>query len=895
MNGKKTLLMVLTAACYLAFLCSGAWAWQANINGTLGSGPDFARAVTVDAAGNVVAAGSTFNTGTRRDFTVVKFDGSSGAELWRRAINGTANDSNVANAVAVDEAGNVVAAGRTMNFDTDDDFTVVKFDGSSGAELWRRAINGTANRFDVANAVAVDAARNVVAAGSTTNTGTRRDFTVVKFGGASGAERWRQVINGTANGFDEARAVTVDAAGNVVAAGSTENTGTLDDFTVIKFDGSSGEVLWRQVINGTANGIDEALAVAVDGAGNVVAAGFTFNTGTGRDFTVIKFDGSSGAELWRQQVINGTTFAVAVDGAGNVVAAGSTENTGTSDDFTVIKFDGNSGAVLWNQAINGTANSVDQALAVAVDGAGNVVAAGSTENTGTSDDFTVIKFDGSSGAVLWSRAINGTANSTDEARAVAVDAAGNVVTAGFTRNTGTLDDFTVIKFDGSSGAELWSQAINGTTKGADVANAVAVDGAGNVVAAGFTQNIGTGHDFTVIKFDGSSGAVLWSRAINGTTNGADVANAVAVDGAGNVVAAGRTTNTGTGADFTVVKFDGVSGAELWRQVINGPANGTDEALAVAVDGAGNVVAAGYTTTSLLCDLSGCFDNYRDFTVVKFDGSSGAVLWRRAITADTYATARAVAVDGVGNVVAAGFTRNFGTGAGFTVVKFDGSSGAVLWSRATNGSEALAVAVDGAGDVVAAGYTQNTFPGTYIDFTVVKFNGSSGAVLWRQVINGSAANSIDEALAVAVDGAGNVVAAGYTENFDTLADFTVIKFDGTSGAELWRQVINGTAANFAYDQARAVAVDGVGNVVAAGFTQNTSSGVDFTVVKFDGSSGAVLWSQAIKGTAPTSFSDGALAVAVDAVGDVVAAGSTENTGTSRDFTVVKLRGIEGGDF
>jgi hypothetical protein len=295
-NGKKTLLIVLIAACYLAFLCSGAWAWQANINGTA-NGDDAANAAAVDAAGNVVAAGSTFNTGTGFDFTVIKFDGSSGAVLWSQAINGTANGSDQAVAVAVDGEGNVVAAGSTFNTGTGFDFTVIKFDGSSGAVLWNQAINGTADGSDQAVAVAVDGEGNVVAAGSTANTGTGADFTVIKFDGSSGAVLWSQAIDGTANDDDRADAVAVDGEGNVVAAGVTINTGTGLDFTVVKFDGSSGAVLWSQAINGTANDDDRADAVAVDGEGNVVAAGSTANIGTFDDFTVVKLRGIDGGDF----------------------------------------------------------------------------------------------------------------------------------------------------------------------------------------------------------------------------------------------------------------------------------------------------------------------------------------------------------------------------------------------------------------------------------------------------------------------------------------------------------------------------------------------------------------------------------------------------------------------
>ena len=66
---------------------------------------------------------------------------------------------------------------------------------------------------------------------------------------------------------------------------------------VLKVNGTNGVELWRQTLNGTANEIDRANAVALDAAGDVVAAGFLANTTTGADFTVVKFDGATGAEL----------------------------------------------------------------------------------------------------------------------------------------------------------------------------------------------------------------------------------------------------------------------------------------------------------------------------------------------------------------------------------------------------------------------------------------------------------------------------------------------------------------------------------------------------------------------------------------------------------------------
>jgi len=225
-------------------------------------------------------------------------------------------------------------------------------------------------------------------------------------------------------------------------------------------------------------------------------------------------------------------------------------------DVFVAARPGARGTLLWQQTFNGTANVFGEAQSVAVDNQGTVVAAGSTVNTGTFRDFTVAKFD-RDGTLLWQQSLSGTAaNSDDQALSVAVDKQGNVVAAGLTQNTGTFLDFTVAKFEGD-GTLLWQQTLNGTdTFGNDEALSVAADNQGNVVAAGFTQNTGTGRDFTVAKFD-RDGALLWQQNLDGTAanSDSDAAISVAVDNQGNVVAAGRIKNTGISFDFAVMKFD----------------------------------------------------------------------------------------------------------------------------------------------------------------------------------------------------------------------------------------------------------------------------------------------------------------------------------------------------
>jgi uncharacterized delta-60 repeat protein len=458
MSTTRSLVTALVGVYSLVLSYSGAWAWQANIN----SG--WASSVVVDASGNVIAAGSIENNGTGSAFTVIKFNGVTGAETWSRIINGTiAGSDNLANAITLDGAGNVVVAGVTN-----------QIPGEEGGD----------SSFG--------------------------DFTVIKFSGADGTELWRRVIDGSStNSFGSANAVAVDRAGNVVAAGRSRSS--LGDFTVVKYNGATGVELWRQVTTGSVfqgDCSDSANAVTVDIEGNVVAGGFLCNLAfPGRlEFvsTVIKFNGVTGAEIWRQANNSAFFNAIAIDTAGNVVSAGFVSDRGTfTSAFSTTKFNGATGAEIWRQVVNGTANAAGSnniARALAIDAQGNVVAAGSTTNNSTGLDFTVIKFNGANGAELWRQVINdANANvlNRPEARALAIDAQGNVVAAGSTTNSGTVSDFTVIKFDGATGTELWRQVIN-----AGSANAVAVDARGNVVAAGSTSS-----NFTVVKFNSSSTTV----------------------------------------------------------------------------------------------------------------------------------------------------------------------------------------------------------------------------------------------------------------------------------------------------------------------------------------------------------------------------------------------------
>ena len=444
------------------------------------------------------------------------------------------------------------------------------------AKAWQVNVSGPpVGSFDEAHAVLVDATGNVVAAGFIQPLLGQRNFVVGKFARTDGSELWLRELGSTSQGT---QSITLDLAGDVVAAGEVDGEAGAA-FTIVKLVGESGAERWRAELVGTSTDASRqnnaALAVAVDPGADIVAAGFTTNAATvaGADFTVIKLRGDSGGELWRyvadgQASFDDEALSVALDPTGDVVAAGFLTNDASGrSDFTIVKLSGATGTEVWRQVLGGDHLSALGFAVVAVDGSGNVFAAGSAPIPGIEGSFTVMKLSGGSGAELWRRDFRGSAGS-GLASALVLDSVGDVIAGGYAVNmqddpiNPTGLDFTVIKLTGIAGIEVWEQTLRGASQaGGGQARGIAIDPADDVVAAGELEGL-EGSDFAVVKLSGTTGAELWRRIVDGTFNGqfeGDEAVAVRADTSGDVAAAGRTKNEGTGVDFTIVRLVGTDG------------------------------------------------------------------------------------------------------------------------------------------------------------------------------------------------------------------------------------------------------------------------------------------------------------------------------------------------
>jgi len=298
--------------------------------------------------------------------------------------------------------------------------------------------------------------------------------------------------------------------------------------------------------------------------------------------------------------------------------------------------------------------------------------------------------------------------------------------------------------------------------------------------------------------------------------------------------------------------------------------------------------------------AGGLDNgatYSDFAVVRLGGASGAVLWRYEVNGtrqffdSAYDVARRVAIDPLGDVVAAGIIEQAATDWDLAVVKLAGDTGQERWRVLVTGTAdgsrdvASALATDPAGDVVVAGTVEDAYgPVRGTDFFVAKLAGDSGAERWRRIVT----FPYGQPFAIAVDAHGDVVAAGVASAFATSSDFVVLKLAGDTGADRWRTNLNGTDG--AFESAHALALAPDGDVVACGYLRNVETGADWTVVRLAGDTGVERWRQVVDGAAHGS--DVAEAVALDPSGDLLVAGTLQAGSESWQVLVTRLDGGTG---
>ena len=825
---RKTMVRALGSAMLAAvqlFTASAAVVqevWVNRYDGPAFGATDYAQRVVRDPAGNIIVTGTT-QDGSEAAMITTKYSGTDGAVFWSARFDGSRYDD-TPRAIAVDASGNVFVAGFTYddpNFNRD--CYTAKYDGATGALLWERRYSGPQRYNDEIAAVAVDTNGDVVAAGYTTGNNFS-DYFLAKYSGVNGAVLW-QTNHGYYSG-DQIEAVALDATGNVFVTGTAYN-----DFLTVKYSGVTGAVLWQKAFNGKGNNADAGRALAVDASGNVIVTGASTGAGGNLDFCTIKYAGVNGVPLWTNRYngpanLDDHPLALALDASGNALVTGNSRNAANDDCYTA-KYAAATGMLLWEQRYNGPSNQIDQAYALAVDISGNALITGQSYSGFNNSDYYTAKYAANDGAVLWERRYQSVSNSFDTARAITLDNNGDAFVTGFSGN-GVDADYYTARYAAGNAAVLWEQRLDGPVNRSDIPQAVRIDSRGNVIVTGYSHTNKLGSvdaDYYTAKYAAEDGKLIWERHYKGPEAGNDYPLDLALDSHDNVIVTGYSWNpTNFTVDILTAKYAAFDGAVLWENRFNGPAFSDENARAVVVDGNDDVVITGIS-------------NGRGYTA-KYSGTNGAVLWEAPASDPEFGFLLAydVAVDAAGDVFITGYSRIQGSFSVCYIAKYSGTNGMLHWEKRTAWyGEGRSVQVDGDGNAVMTGTVSRNSASFYY---TAKYAGTNGALLWENVFSfqGSAE-------ALAVDAQRNVFVTGRSYN-GANADFYTIKHSGTNGVVLWARRFNGPAN--LDDAAKAIALDAHGDLFVAGTSLNGVAATDWSLVKYSGVDGTLLWATQFNG-------------------------------------------------
>jgi uncharacterized delta-60 repeat protein len=392
----------------------------------------------------------------------------------------------------------------------------------------------------------------------------------------------------------------------------------------------------------------------------------------------------------------------------------------------------------------------------------------------------------------------------DEPRAIALQADGKVVVAGFSFN-GLDEDFAVVRYnpDLSLDATFGAGGIVTTNigPGDDRALDVAVQGDGKIVVVGSVFN-GSFLDVGVVRYDpnGSLDTTFGGTGVVVTSVGPldDEATSVAIQSDGRLVVAGFSQN-GADYDFALLRYDATGSLDgsfdLDGMVTADFGAGSDLAEDVAVQVDGKIVVGGYSYNAADYDFAAA----RYLPDGTLDGSfdvDGRVTTSIGLSNDV---ARAMVIQSDGRIVLAGSSFS-GANDDYALVRYnsDGSldttfdgDGKVV-SALNAGNESFhAVAIQADGKILAAGRTE-----TALGYRVasVRYN-VDGSLDLSYDDNGKERTDIgagdDVGYGVAIEpGSGEIFVAGATAN-GASNDFAVLRYESDGSLDCSRVSLHPT--------------------------------------------------------------------------------------------------------
>jgi uncharacterized delta-60 repeat protein len=834
---------------------------------SIGDGIDVATDIALDHAGNVNVTGYSYEGTTLYDYVTMQYT-RSGSRVWVSRYDRSVNGNDIATAIDVSSDNCIYVTGSSYGGTSSDDFLTIKYD-RNGSMVWKVLNNESLNRSDVATDIIVDPIDgNIFVAGWTQYLGGAWKHILTIAYNSSGTSLWMNNYDGDGAGDDYPSAFTFDRFGNLYLSGSSCGLESGSDYCIQKFIfNESGTWPSRFGFSGRNLWLSK---IATDVDGNLYAAGTD-----SVHAVVVKIDPSGIVQWYRESNTLHTEVAdLALDGASNIVVAGSTIGANANLDYFAIKYNP-AGDEHWKSFYNGSANNTDQLAAMVIDHDDNIYLTGTSVGVGTKNDIVTVRLS-SEGEMDWTARFNGVDNGNESAVNMVITQDNEVCVLGTGVRSGSSNDFLTIKYD-SMGNEIWERYYNGPGNRSDFAKAICIDRNENVYVTGRSWGKTGSSDFATVKYS-SSGTLKWIVRYEGSGNAYDDPTALTVDSDFNVYVTGSTYLAATSFDVVTIKYDS-SSIQRWATIFNGLGNGTDYPAGICVDQRNNVYITGSSYgggTSM------------DYITIRYS-PAGSEVWLTRYNdlnnGNDYANqiklfqehslfigGTSVSIDGTQEMLIQKLSTEGETYQVWPAM-YDGPGISINYTKA--------MVVDSDGKVVVGGtkYTLSTSE----DFQLVKY-GTDGSLIFDA---GWADASGDENInAMVVDKENNVYVTGTLFPMFSASSYGTAKYSA-DGTMMWLTEFNGMEGG--YNFSSSIAVDDSGNSYVTGYSYGTSS-YDYATVKYD-RLGNEMWVARYEG--PAGGDDLAISLVADKSGNTYVTGFSYGSGSGTDITTIKYNrdGVE----
>lgn len=536
-----------------------------------GTGDESASSVNIQSDGKIILVGYTQN-GSQNHFAVARYNADGSLDNSFDGDGKLTTDFGLGSATAMSSKlqndGKLVVAGWSTADSTssDADFAVVRYniDGSLDTSFDGdgKLTTDIGSRFDYGNSVAIQTDGKIIVAGIN-NAGYTSyidpDFTLVRYNTDGSIDSSFDIDGKVTTNFgssnDIGNSVAIQADGKIVVVGYISD-GISKELTVTRYNtnGSLDNSFGGDGIVTIDLGYDDERgnSVAIQADGKIVVAGNSFlylalarfNADGSLDTS---FDGD-GIQTIDLGLSSDNAYAIAIQTDGKLVVAG---NSGIVFAVTRFNIDGSLDNTFDGDGrlITNFVGSTSACYAVAIQADGKIVVAGNSD-----DDFALVRYniDGSLDSSFDSDGKLTTNFGIGSAvgKSIAIQSDGKLVVAGLGDNGTSNIDFILVRYktDGSLDNSFDSDGKVFTDFGSnmdDKGNSIIIQADGKMVVAGSSSN-GSNSDFALARYntDGSLDLTFDNDGRLLTDFGAadDIANAVAIQTDGKIVAAGQSAD-----------------------------------------------------------------------------------------------------------------------------------------------------------------------------------------------------------------------------------------------------------------------------------------------------------------------------------------------------------------